>query len=117
MKNSDDRVTLEIFIHNLTQAQAIALEDLLATWQQLGSLGSSRWTAFYADGDGSFRPTCVVNGHVARHQAFVDGKKFWRGDEYRIDFDAIGWALRDAEKQSIAMQSQAEASAPPETKE
>lgn len=102
MKRSDTR-TLEIFIHNLSHAQAIAIEDMLAKWQQGGSLGCSRWTRFYADGDGDFHPTCVVNGHVARHQTHVPAEKFWtegapwHGD-YRIDYDAIAWALRRADE-------------------
>lgn len=109
MSGRDDKRTLEIFIHNLTQAQAIAIEDMLAIWQQGGSLGCSRWTAFFADGDGNFRPTCVVNGHVARHQRHVAPEKFWtngelwRGD-YKIDFDAIAWALRKEEADRAASQ-------------
>ncbi len=47
--------TLTITMENLTEAQEIALNDLFATWQQLRNHGSSRWTAFYADGDGDFR--------------------------------------------------------------
>jgi len=100
MKTRDDKMTLEIFIHNLTRAQAIAIEDMLAVWQQSGSLGCSRWTGFYSDGDGNFRPTCVVNGHVARHQQYVPADKFWTGGEpwrgeYRIDFDPIAGQLRE----------------------
>lgn len=102
--NHSDRHTIEIYIHNLTRAQAIAIEDLLAIWQQGGSLGCSRWTGFFADGDGNFRSTCVVNGHIARHQRHVPPEKFWtngepwRGD-YKIDFDAIAWALRAEEEE------------------
>ena len=56
MPETPARKTMEIVIENLTEAQAIAIEDLLATWVQGGSHGCSRWTAFYADGDGNFRP-------------------------------------------------------------
>lgn len=91
--------TLQITIANLTEAQAIAIEDLLATWEQAGGLGCSRWTAFFADGDGNFRPRIAVNGHDPAHQTYVDPGKFWthgepwKGD-YRIDFDSIAWKLR-----------------------
>lgn len=103
---SEDRQTMHIYIHNLTHAQAIAIEDMLAIWQQGGSIGCSRWTAFFADGDGNFRPTCVVNGHVARHQNLVPPERFWTnkrvwGDEYRIDFDAIAWKLREFAEQPV----------------
>jgi len=97
---TEDKRTLHIYIHNLTHAQAIAIEDLLAVWHQGGSMGCSRWTAFFADGDGNFRPTCVVNGHVARPQTLLPPEKFWTGGEpwrgdYRIDFDPIAWKLRE----------------------
>lgn len=35
-----------IELNNITEEQAIAIEDMLATWENLGHLGSSRWTAF-----------------------------------------------------------------------
>jgi len=108
-----DRETLEIHIHNLTRAQAFAIEDLLATWQQGGTLGCSRWTAFYADGDGNFRPACIVNGHVARHQPYVPPGKFWTNGEpwrgeYRMDFDGIAIALRHEEEQRAARDAASE---------
>ena len=84
-------------IDNLTEAQEIALNDLFATWQQLGSWGSSRWTAFFADGDGDFRPKITINGEKAKFTELVDRKKLWQGDEYRIDFDGVGWALQAIE--------------------
>src|SRR5271167_851602 len=85
------KITVEI--DNLTEAQEIALNDLFATWVTLGSWGSSRWTAFFADGDGDFRPKVTVNGEKPKTTELIDRDKLWQGDEYRIDFDAIGWAL------------------------
>jgi hypothetical protein len=84
---------LVIEIDNLTEAQEIALNDLFFTWQQLGSWGSSRWTAFFADGDGDFRPKITINGEKPKATDLVDRDDFWYDDEYRIDFDSIGWAL------------------------
>ena len=55
-------ISMKIEIDNLTEAQAIALEDMLATWQWLGGNGASRWTAFYADGDGNFQPKITIDG-------------------------------------------------------
>jgi hypothetical protein len=65
----------------------------------LGKLGGSRWVCFYSDGDGNFRPKIEVNG---REVQFADDtiltdehrKEMWQNGEFRIDFDAIAWALR-----------------------
>ena len=101
--------TLNITIENVTEAQEIALNDLFATWQQLGSWGSSRWTAFYADGDGDFRPKITINGEKAKFTELLDRSVFWSsdkiiaerfymgGDAYKIDFDWIGDKLQGIE--------------------
>jgi hypothetical protein len=89
-----DRRTVTIEIANLTEAQAVAIEDMLATWAMLGSQGSSRWTAFFADGDGNFRPKVTVNGRKAQQTDLVLPSEKWRNAEYRMDFDTIAWRLR-----------------------
>ena len=72
--------------------------SLFATWVQLGGLGSSRWTAFFADGDGNFRPRIMVDGRKAEKTPLLTLKDVWpqggHGD-YRIDFDKVAWRLRD----------------------
>lgn len=96
-----DKRSLLIEICNLTEPQVIALEDLLATWVQLGSHGASRWTAFYADGDGDFRPRITVNGETPKFTDLLPRNKFWPDQhEYRIDFDAIAWKLGEAKEKS-----------------
>jgi hypothetical protein len=103
--------TLTVVIENVTEAQEIALNDLFATWQRLGSIGSSRWTAFFADGDGDFRPKITVNGQPAKFTTLIDRKQMWAkdsvvagsfetGDAYFIDFDWIGWKLSEIEEKS-----------------
>lgn len=101
--------TLTVVIENVTEAQEIALNDLFATWQQLGSWGSSRWTAFFADGDGDFRPKITINGEAAKFTTLIDRSVFWSpdkivalsfyegGDAYKVDFDWIGWKLQEQE--------------------
>lgn len=100
--------TLTVVIENVTEAQEIALNDLFATWQMLGGLGSSRWTAFFADGDGDFRPKITVNGEKAKFTELIDRKQmyakdttvamcFATGDAYFIDFDWLGWKLQEIE--------------------
>lgn len=123
----ETKKTLKIEIENLTESQAIALEDMLATWQWLGSSGASRWTAFYADGDGNFQPKITIDGrkpektsviNIGFPSTFKDVKfnknlDFWRTikiknnkngewrDEYEvymIDFDVVACHLRKAEE-------------------
>ena len=84
---------MTIQLDNLTEAQAIAIEDMLATWLKLGSLGSSRWTSFYADGDGDFRPKITVDGRKPAQTTLLTHEQRWHGDEYRVDFDKIAWKL------------------------
>jgi hypothetical protein len=89
-----------ITIDGLTEAQLIALEDLFATWMSLGNMGSSRWTAFYADGDGDFHPKVLVNGRKPVMTELVSKEERWGlpkqpGEMYWMDFDRIAWRLRD----------------------
>jgi hypothetical protein len=106
-RNMRDRSkkTLTIKIENLTEAQVIALEDLFTTWVWLGGFGNSRWTSFYADGDGDFRPEIqVIEGEKSRNPRFTDllpREQFWKDGhhgDYKIDFDWIGWKLSEKEK-------------------
>ena len=93
----DKRFTASIKISNLTISQSIALEDMLSNWQTLGSVGASRWTSFFADGDGNFRPRILYNGHPPTKTDLLKEEDTWRGSEYRIDFDSIAWKLHDHE--------------------
>jgi len=97
---SKERLKVTIEIDNLTKAQKIALEDMLATWMFLGNIGSSRWTSFFADGDGNFRPKILVNGEKPKYTDLIDEKMKWptgRHGSYGIDFDWIAWKLREKE--------------------
>lgn len=92
---------LTIEIDNLTEAQVIALNDLLATWVQLGSWGSSRDTTFFADGDGDFQPKILVNGEKPKLTNLLPRDQFWKSGhhgDYRIDYDWIGWKLAAIEE-------------------
>lgn len=100
------RKAITVQIDNLTDAQALAVEDLMATWASLGRAGSSRWTAFYADGDGNFRPRITVNGNTAQACTLTDPKARWKridgNDMYMLDFDRIAWALRRPQPQATS---------------
>jgi len=103
-KYRDKKYTAVIRIKNLTLAQSIAIEDMMRTWQSLGSLGASRWTSFFADGDGNFRPRILYNGYTPRNTKLLDEEQTWKGNEYRIDFDSIAWKLHDNES-TVAIES------------
>ena len=93
---------LKIEIDNLTEAQAIAIEDMMAIWVSLGSMGSSRWTCFFADGDGNFRPKIKLGSWRKREPKTTDlvsVDERWKteicgiNEAYKIDFDWIAWRL------------------------
>lgn len=108
-----------IEIGNLTEPQLIALEDMLATWNYLGGVGSSRWTAFYADGDGNFRPQILIDGRKPEKTKHLTHKQLWNdikvkvaptkengltetmwhqeSEFYMIDFDDIAWKFNENE--------------------
>ena len=92
----EGRVTAHIRIDNLTQPQLKAIHALMHQWQSLGNLGASRWTAFFADGDGNFRPRITVNGKQPQHSdkgrwETVTWKDGYPDEMYVIDFDWIAW--------------------------
>jgi hypothetical protein len=110
MSNHNEKMVIEI--DNLTKAQKLAIEDLLATWSNLGKAGSSRWTAFFADGDGNFHPKVTVDGHTAEPCKLTPRSERWKEtafttndgniistDFYMVDFDEIAMALRKEEEQ------------------
>jgi hypothetical protein len=105
MKNGDilrhKKFSVVICLRNLSIPQSMALEDLMATWQSLGSLGASRWTSFFADGDGDFRPKVLYNGHAPRHTDLIVKEELWHGSEYKIDYDTISWKLHDHEERRV----------------
>lgn len=53
---------LTIEIDNLTEAQAIAIEDYLATWSFIKEKNMTLWTSFLVDCVGGFKPEITVNG-------------------------------------------------------
>ncbi len=56
---------LNIEIDNITEAQALAIEEYLAVWQFIGEQKDmSLWTSFFADGLRDFAPDIKVNGEA-----------------------------------------------------
>jgi hypothetical protein len=101
MEKNKDRFDVHVKIKNVTAAQAIAIESFLSMWEILGGLGGSRWTSFFSDGDGNFRPKVEFNGRKAKHTEMLDKNQLWEGSQYKIDFDSIAWILMDKEEERI----------------
>ena len=88
-----------IEIKGLSEADELAVKDMLAMWVSLGSQGASRWTAFFADGDGAFHPEITVDGQAP--EGYRGSAGTWVNISpsptthmYMIDPDAIAVDLR-----------------------
>lgn len=85
----------------VTEAQALALELMIETWNRLGGWGSSRFVAFYADGDGNFHPKATIEkppdfraltDDMRKAALKITNEKV--SQMHLIDFDPIAWKLR-----------------------
>ena len=87
----------------VTVPQALALQAMFEHWNRLSSMGSSRYIAFFVDGDGNFHPHCQIKfseevpelTDVLRDRAM--GNKVLA--EVGFDFDPIAWSLRKSNTQ------------------
>lgn len=93
-----------IEIDNITEAQARAIEDMLALWQHLGAQDGSRWTAFFADGNGGFQPEITVDGRPAERftpdigvrwgqVAFLNADGHVLEEMYLMDYERVNRAI------------------------
>jgi hypothetical protein len=95
---SDERLKLTVTME-VTVPQALTLKAMFEYWNRLGRIGASRYVAFYCDGDGNFRPECLVSTDRAvpgltdaiRKKSVVDDHD---GDR-KYDFDPVAWLLHD----------------------
>ena len=98
------KMTVEL---EVTIPQALTLQAMFDYWNQLSGKGSSRFVAFYADGDGNFHPQAkctfseelpYLNAHM-RHLAVVedlDGNR-------KYDFDPVAWKLSEPEEYGVML--------------
>lgn len=113
-----------IKIDNLTDAQLVAIEDMMYQWQRLGGIGSSRWTCFFADGDGNFKPRITMDGNDVKPTEYIADNDKWKtlkilqkpninnglkeeewrplNECYMIDFDVIAWPMHAAQEKGRA---------------
>jgi hypothetical protein len=106
MKNERLKMTVTM---DVTVSQALALQAMFNQWNRLASWGSSRYVAFYVDGDGNFKPKaeCTFSEAVPELTeemerealAFVrvkasEAQKQDSSADFAYDFDPIAWMLR-----------------------
>ena len=87
---------------DVTVPQAVTLREMFNYWNRLAGIGSSRYVAFYVDGDGNFHPHVTMSfseelpeltkdelGHAVVEPRAYDVRE---GDRF-YDFDPIEWIL------------------------
>ena len=89
----------------VTPAQGLALQAMFEHWNRLTSMGASRFSAFYVDGDGNFKPKCSISYSAPlpdltpelreKASTLLGDVVASAKDEYSraFDFDSIAWAL------------------------
>jgi hypothetical protein len=104
---SDDTMTIQIT--GIKKSHKIALEHILYQMKYLGGIGSSRWLAFYSDGDGDFHPKIIVDGEDVRPSKILSDADCWKNisiieegkkphhvsDVCMVDPDTVAWKLHD----------------------
>ena len=98
-----DKVDLNVKFANLTIPQAIALKKMFEDMERLGHVGSSRWVAFMADGDGNFHPKVVAEASWGGMKQKLPDVEYKTPNERAIyalpyDFDGIAWRMRDPDR-------------------
>lgn len=77
---------LNIEINNITEAQALAIEEYFAVWQFIGvEKDMSIWTAFFADGLRDFAPDIKVNGESPKRYMKDIGLRLGKVDILQTD--------------------------------
>lgn len=74
-----------IEIDGLTQAQELAIHDLLSMFASLSENKASRWISFYVDGAGDFRPQIKVNDGPPMRCAITGAEQQWVHVYFRQD--------------------------------
>lgn len=98
----DTKVTLTF--EGVTRAQAIALHAAANKMAYLAGIGSSRYVAFFADGDGNFRPLVNCDIDPDPYEGMTDDQRQTLrakalvkhdGTTHYFDFDPVAWAMRE----------------------
>lgn len=87
-------------VFEVKEAQALALQAMFEYWNKLANWGSSRYVAFYCDGDGDFKPNCQISfdkdvrplTQEMRDKSVAE--KVPGSGEHLYDYDPICWIIR-----------------------
>ncbi len=81
----------------VTEAQAMTLQAMFEYMTYLGGIGSSRYVAFFADGDGNFQPKADCTYSQPVRPVDEDVEKIAvvedRHGHRKYDFDNVAWYL------------------------
>lgn len=90
------RITMTIEM-DVSVAQALTLQAMFDYWNALASMGSSRFVAFYCDGDGDFRPKCRTSFSAPIPELTAELRQIAVVDENngnrKYDYDPIAWTV------------------------
>jgi hypothetical protein len=91
---------------NLSEAQAVSLEEMFAVWSFLKDKQMSMWTSFFADCAVDFKPVIKVNGEDPKRfmkdiglrvgkVKFITDAGDVEDDMYLLDYERVAKALND----------------------
>ena len=97
---------INVEFDNLTEAQAVALEEYFAVWMFLKEKQMSMWTAFFADTAIDFKPVVKVNGEDPKRfmediglrvgkVKFVTDSGDIQDDMYLLDYERVEKAINE----------------------
>lgn len=98
------KITIEI--ENIEEHHAEAIEDMLYHWCLLGNWGASRYTTFFADGDGDFRPKIKVNGEKAKESKHIPVSSKWYTMKPVFDEHDLDSAVRYCQNKAKGIKAQ-----------
>jgi hypothetical protein len=95
-RKMSDKIEMTIKLQ-VTEAQALTLQAMFEYMNELGSVGASRYVAFYADGDGDFQPKAECTYSEPVRPLTDDMKKIAVVEDNhghrKYDFDNMGWYI------------------------
>jgi hypothetical protein len=80
---------INVEFDNLTEAQAVALEEFFAVWMFLKDKQMSMWTAFFADGLRDFAPDIKINGESPKRYMKDIGLRLGKVDILQTDESSL----------------------------
>ena len=87
---------------DVTEAQEIALKSMFQYWNSLSNVGSSRYVAFFVDGDGNFHPRVTVDGEKPEVEEELRKLSITEDEDghRKYDFDSVAWHLRSLHQEN-----------------